>query len=117
MGKKTNDFLEEEVKVSPEKETGKYGIALNNLKSNQQGVKSDKPVEGGDEEKPKLPDISKFRRIASFATILVLAGVLGFMGKNGQLNALQDKMESLVGNILGKDEKSTGDREAGGCHH
>lgn len=100
---------EEEVKVSPAKETGKYGIALNNLKSNQQGVKSDKPVEGGDEEKPKLPDISKFRRIASFATILVLAGVLGFMGKNGQLNALQDKMESLVGNILGKDEKSTGD--------
>lgn len=100
---------DEEVKASSAKENGKYGIALNNLKSNQQGVKAEKTTEGGDEEKPKLPDISKFRRVASFATILVLAGVLGFMGKNGQLNAFQDKMESLVGNILDKDEKSTGD--------
>lgn len=100
---------QEETKPAAVTEKGKYGIALNNLKNNQQTVKTEKQAEPDGEGKTKLPDISKFRRIASFATILVLAGVLGFMGKNGQLNALQDKMENLVGNILNKDEKSTGD--------
>lgn len=100
---------QEEIKPAAVTEKGKYGIALNNLKNNQQTVKTEKQAEPDGEGKTKLPDISKFRRIASFATILVLAGVLGFMGKNGQLNALQDKMENIVGNILDKDEKSTGD--------
>lgn len=100
---------QEEIKPAAVTEKGKYGIALNNLKNNQQTVKTEKQAEPDGEGKTKLPDISKFRRIASFATIIVLAGVLGFMGKNGQLNALQDKMENIVGNILDKDEKSTGD--------
>lgn len=102
------DTEEEQAKQTRAKETGKYGIALNNLKSNTGIGKAEKPDESR-EEGIKLPNISKYKRVASFLTILVLAGVMGYMGKEGQFNALQDKMKGLVGNILDKDNSKASD--------
>lgn len=79
---------EEEPKVEIS-EGGKYGIALNNLR-NQKNNSVNKP----------LP-VAKFNRVASFATMLVLAGVVYYMGSNGQLDNLSDKMKGMVGDIVG----------------
>ena len=79
---------EEEPKVEIS-EGGKYGIALNNLR-NQKNNSANKP----------LP-VAKFNRVASFATMLVLAGVVYYMGSNGQLDNLSDKMKGMVGDIVG----------------
>ena len=79
---------EEEPKVEIS-EGGKYGIALNNLR-NQKNNSANKP----------LP-VAKFNRVASFATMLVLAGVVYYMGSNGQLDNLSDKMKGVVGDIVG----------------
>lgn len=100
------NITESQVKQTMTKETGKYGIAINNnnMKNSVNVNKAEKTPENS-EEGLKLSDLSKYKRVASFVTILALAGVIGFMGKEGQLDALQNKMEGLVGNILNKDDK------------
>lgn len=92
------NVAEENVRQAAPKENGKYGIAINN-------AKADVPP-SNEKEATKLPDVSRYKQVASFVTILALAGILAVMGQSGQLNALQDKMEGVVDNILGKEEKN-----------
>lgn len=84
---------EEEPKVEIN-EGGKYGIALNNLR-NQKNNSANKP----------LP-VARYNRVASFATILALAGVVYYMGSNGQLDNLSNKMKGVVGNIVGTESEN-----------
>lgn len=97
-----------EIKQGNVSEKGKYGIAINNLKNSQQN-KTEKIAESEGDAEQKLPDISKLKKVASFVTILALAGVLGFMGKEGQLGALKNRMSNMVGSIIDKKEKSSVD--------
>lgn len=96
------DAEEGQTKQTYSKDTGKYGIALNNLKNSTAINKVEKPAENKGESL-KLPGISKYKRAASFLTIVALAGVIGYMGKEGQFNALWNKVEGLAGDILDRD--------------
>lgn len=84
------------------KETGKYGIALNNS-SNANG-KETSVVKKMTREGGKLTT-GNLGRVASFATILALAGVIGVMGYNGGLDALQGKVSGFIDGILHSEEK------------
>ena len=78
------DNIEEKKEI---KETGKYGIAINNAKQEKIEVKT-----------------LRYGRVASFAAILVLSGIVYYMGSNGQLDSLSGKMQGLVGGIVDRKE-------------
>ena len=88
-------------KENIQKENGKYGIALNNS-VNANGSK-DTSKENGiinklTKEGEKLTK-GGLGRVASFITIVALAGVLGVMWSNGGLDALGGKLKGLVSGI------------------
>ena len=74
------------------KETGKYGIAINNVKTEKE-----------------YPKTIKFGKAASFATILVLAGVVYYMGSNGNFDALSAKLQGLMSGIVDEGDGNYGD--------
>jgi len=88
-------------KETTQKENGKYGIVLNNSSgtsndkesSKENGIVKKLAKEG---EKLKTGGLG---RVASFATIVTLAGVLGVMWSNGGLDALGGKLKGLVSGI------------------
>ena len=82
-------FEEEKKEIS---ETGKYGIAINNIK--KENINKVKTV--------------KFGKTASVATILVLAGIVYYMGSKGKLESLTDKMKGMVGGIVDNGEVEKG---------
>lgn len=92
---------EEEQKVEYS-EGGKYGIALNNLRNKS----SNSGTESLSKTSSKALPVAKFNRVASFGTILALAGVIYYMGSNGQLDNLSNKMKGVVGNIVGTEKDS-----------
>lgn len=82
------------------KETGKYGIALNNnINTKEAGALGKISKEG---EKLK---VNSFGRVASFITIVALAGVIGAMGQNGGFDVLQSKVQGFVNGILDNDKR------------
>lgn len=88
-------------KENIQKENGKYGIVLNNSVS-ANGSK-DTSKENGiinkiTKEREKLTK-GGLGRVASFITIVALAGVLGVMWSNGGLDALGGKLKGLVSGI------------------
>ena len=80
----TSYGLEEKKEV---KEVGKYGIAINSAKTEKE-----------------YPKTVKFGKAASFAAILVLAGVVYYMGNNGKLDALSNKFNGLMNGIVKREE-------------
>ena len=80
------------------KETGKYGIALNN-NNNSGSVKDTAALGKISKEGGKLVN-SSLGKVASFITIIALAGALAVMGQNGGLDALQGKVKGFVDGIL-----------------
>lgn len=94
-------------KEQTQREKGKYGIALNNSTSVNGSSNSSK-------ESGVLSKITKegekitkggYGKVASFATIIALAGVLGVMGTNGGLDALGAKVKGVVNGIVGSNNK------------
>ena len=88
-------------KENVQKSNGKYGIALNNNIGNNT---SETSKEGGilnklTKEGEKLTK-GGIGRVASFVTIIALAGVLGVMGSNGGLDALGNKVKGFVNGII-----------------
>lgn len=64
------------------------------------------------EERQETKDIIKYsgrmKRAASFFIICGLAGVLGFMGMNGQLDNLADGFTNIVDNIMNNNDEPAG---------
>lgn len=85
------------------KETGKYGIALNNSNSNNSGVKDKGVIDRLSKEGQKLSSGS-FGRVASFAAIITLVGALAITGHNGGLDALGNRVKGFVSGILGSND-------------
>ena len=85
-------------KENTQKEKGKYGIVLNNNMSS--GTDKDSSKDGGIVDKlakeGKRLKSGGLGRVASFATIVTLAGVLGVMWSNGGLDALGNKLKGIV---------------------
>lgn len=65
-----------------------------------------------EEEQKETKDIIKYsgrlKKAASFFIICGLAGVLGFMGMNGQLNNLADGFTNIVDNIMHNNDEPAG---------
>lgn len=87
-------------KETATKETGKYGIVLNN---NNGGAKENSVLGKISKEGEKLTN-SRLGRVASFVTIVALAGTLGIMWQNGGLDGLQTKLKGLVDGIIHSEE-------------
>ena len=98
-GKKDSGTKEKEAGA---KETGKYGIALNN----NTGRKESGILEKVTKEGEKLTS-GNLGRVASFITIIALAGTLGIMWQNGGLDALGGRMKNFVNGILHSEESET----------
>ncbi len=94
-----NETSLKEKETAAIKETGKYGIALNNNTNTKEAGALGKISKEGEKLK-----INSFGRVASFITIVALAGVIGAMGQNGGFDALQSKVQGFVNGILNNDK-------------
>lgn len=94
-------------KEPAKKENGKYGIALNNNigSSGENNASKDNNMLNKLAKEGEKLTVGSLGKVASFITIIALAGILGVMGSNGKLDALQNKVEGFVDGILnGKSE-------------
>ena len=105
-GRKSDAVREKEL---AQKENGKYGIALNNNIGTGSGggtSKTDNVLGKLAKEGEKLSS-GGIAKVASFVTIIALAGILGVMGKNGDLDALGGKLTGFVNGILHSENSET----------
>ncbi len=104
FGSGREDEVMREKEQAP-KENGKYGIALNNsIGTNNNNTKDEGLLHKVTKEGDKLAK-GGLGKVASFATIIALAGVLGVMANNGGLDALGDKVKGFVSGITNNENK------------
>lgn len=98
-------------KENVQKENGKYGIALNNsvgTSGSKDALKESGLINKITKEGEKLTK-GGLGRVASFITIVALAGVLGVMWSNGGLDALGGKLNGIVSGITNNSNNNKND--------